>query len=217
MITFDCLHDMTRPAQVIAAFHRALRSDGTWLIKDIRSQRLGRGARLVLRWAESRARRALCNAADRSRLEPFRAGRDESRRRSRYILFFPLPGIAGSAPQKNDWRMFREWVGNYRDVEDAIRELSRPGRLTAAPNWYGANFDPAAFCGDAPYSAPGIQCDAMGIWGTGEKFLTKHQMLGSPAFVAGKWRYERIAGASHWVQHDKPDAINRLLLDFLQP
>ena len=38
MITFDCLHDMTRPADVIAAIHRALRSDGTWLIKDIRSQ-----------------------------------------------------------------------------------------------------------------------------------------------------------------------------------
>jgi SAM-dependent methyltransferase len=38
LITFDCLHDMTRPAEVIAAIHRALRSDGTWLIKDIRSQ-----------------------------------------------------------------------------------------------------------------------------------------------------------------------------------
>lgn len=38
MITFDCLHDMTRPGDVIAAIHRALRRDGTWLIKDIRSQ-----------------------------------------------------------------------------------------------------------------------------------------------------------------------------------
>jgi SAM-dependent methyltransferase len=38
LITFDCLHDMTRPAEVIAAIRRSLRSDGTWLIKDIRSQ-----------------------------------------------------------------------------------------------------------------------------------------------------------------------------------
>ena len=29
---------MTRPAEVIAAIRRALRPDGTWLIKDIRSQ-----------------------------------------------------------------------------------------------------------------------------------------------------------------------------------
>lgn len=37
LITFDCLHDMTRPAQVIASIRRALKTDGTWLIKDIRS------------------------------------------------------------------------------------------------------------------------------------------------------------------------------------
>ena len=38
IITFDCIHDMTRPAEVIASIRRALRPDGTWLIKDIRSQ-----------------------------------------------------------------------------------------------------------------------------------------------------------------------------------
>jgi 2-polyprenyl-3-methyl-5-hydroxy-6-metoxy-1,4-benzoquinol methylase len=35
--TFDCLHDMTRPDRVITAIRRAIRPDGTWLIKDIRS------------------------------------------------------------------------------------------------------------------------------------------------------------------------------------
>ena len=38
IITFDCIHDMTRPAEVIASIRRALKPDGTWLIKDIRSQ-----------------------------------------------------------------------------------------------------------------------------------------------------------------------------------
>ena len=38
ILTFDCLHDMTRPADVIAAIHRGLKPDGTWLIKDIRSE-----------------------------------------------------------------------------------------------------------------------------------------------------------------------------------
>jgi 2-polyprenyl-3-methyl-5-hydroxy-6-metoxy-1,4-benzoquinol methylase len=38
VITLDCIHDMTRPADVIAAIRRALQPDGTWLIKDIRSQ-----------------------------------------------------------------------------------------------------------------------------------------------------------------------------------
>ena len=38
ILTFDCLHDMTRPAEVIKAIRRAIRKDGTWLIKDIRSE-----------------------------------------------------------------------------------------------------------------------------------------------------------------------------------
>ena len=35
--TLDCLHDMPRPAEASAAIGRAIRPDGTWLIKDIRS------------------------------------------------------------------------------------------------------------------------------------------------------------------------------------
>ena len=38
LITFDCVHDMTRPAEVISAIRRSLSDDGTWLIKDIRSK-----------------------------------------------------------------------------------------------------------------------------------------------------------------------------------
>ncbi len=38
LLTFDCIHDMPHPAKVIAAIRRAIRSDGTWLIKDIRSE-----------------------------------------------------------------------------------------------------------------------------------------------------------------------------------
>jgi SAM-dependent methyltransferase len=36
VLTFDCLHDMTRPGDTIAAIRRAIADDGTWLIKDIR-------------------------------------------------------------------------------------------------------------------------------------------------------------------------------------
>jgi 2-polyprenyl-3-methyl-5-hydroxy-6-metoxy-1,4-benzoquinol methylase len=45
VLTFDCLHDMTHPERVAAAIRRAIRPDGTWLIREIRS----RG-----NWAEDR-------------------------------------------------------------------------------------------------------------------------------------------------------------------
>jgi 2-polyprenyl-3-methyl-5-hydroxy-6-metoxy-1,4-benzoquinol methylase len=37
VMTFDCLHDMTDPAGAAAAVRRALRPDGTWLIKEVRA------------------------------------------------------------------------------------------------------------------------------------------------------------------------------------
>ena len=36
VLTLDCLHDMTRPEESIAAIRRSIATDGTWLIKDIR-------------------------------------------------------------------------------------------------------------------------------------------------------------------------------------
>jgi SAM-dependent methyltransferase len=35
--TFDCLHDMTDPAGMVAAIRAALRDDGTWLLVDIKA------------------------------------------------------------------------------------------------------------------------------------------------------------------------------------
>src|SRR5205814_4281285 len=36
--TFDCLHDMAHPDEVIAAIRKALKPDGTWMIADIHRQ-----------------------------------------------------------------------------------------------------------------------------------------------------------------------------------
>lgn len=36
VLTFDCLHDMTRPQDTIGAIRHTIDDDGTWLIKDIR-------------------------------------------------------------------------------------------------------------------------------------------------------------------------------------
>jgi pimeloyl-ACP methyl ester carboxylesterase len=44
----------------------------------------------------------------------------------------------------------------------------------------------------------------------------------APALTEGleRWvprlRVERLPQASHWVQHDEPEAVNRLLVEFLK-
>jgi 2-polyprenyl-3-methyl-5-hydroxy-6-metoxy-1,4-benzoquinol methylase len=37
VLTLDCIHDMAHPAEAMRAIRRSVRSDGTWLIKDIRA------------------------------------------------------------------------------------------------------------------------------------------------------------------------------------
>lgn len=37
VMVLDCMHDMTHPHQATAVIRRALKEDGTWLVKDIRS------------------------------------------------------------------------------------------------------------------------------------------------------------------------------------
>jgi 2-polyprenyl-3-methyl-5-hydroxy-6-metoxy-1,4-benzoquinol methylase len=37
VLSFDCLHDMTNPAGAAVAVRRALRPDGTWLIKEVKA------------------------------------------------------------------------------------------------------------------------------------------------------------------------------------
>ena len=36
--TFDCIHDMTRPAEMMSTIRRAVSDDGTWLLVDIKAQ-----------------------------------------------------------------------------------------------------------------------------------------------------------------------------------
>lgn len=35
--TFDCIHDMTRPLDMMRSLHRAIAPDGTWLLVDIKA------------------------------------------------------------------------------------------------------------------------------------------------------------------------------------
>jgi pimeloyl-ACP methyl ester carboxylesterase len=62
---------------------------------------------------------------------------------------------------------------------------------------------------------PPIQSPTMGVWSSEDPALTEGQMIRSASNVAGPWRYERLDGLGHWMQLEAPDAVNRLLLDFL--
>jgi len=141
-------------------------------------------------------------------------GTMDQRALSWYMLLFARPE-AEDILSREDWRLFREWVGAAKDVERYVADLSRPGRLTAGLNWYRANVSAESFAGGSASGLPPVECPTMGVWSTEDFALGERQMTDSASSVNGPWRYERIEGAGHWMALDAPDRLNELLLDFL--
>lgn len=116
--------------------------------------------------------------------------------------------------RRDDWKLLRDWLRGDGDVEQYVADLSRPGALTAGLNWYRANLAPQfELQGRTP--PPAVAAPTLGLWSSGDNYLTEHRMMRSGEHVTGPWRYERIDGASHWMQLDDPDRVNGLLLEFL--
>lgn len=138
----------------------------------------------------------------------------EQRQRSWYMLLFQFTGVAEQLIMRDDWKLFREFLGDAGDLERYLRDLSRPGALTAALNWYRANLAPEIEL--KPHSTlPPVAAPTLGLWSTGDIYLTEDRMLASAEHVSGPWRYVRIEGASHWMQLDAHQQVNALLLEFL--
>jgi pimeloyl-ACP methyl ester carboxylesterase len=137
----------------------------------------------------------------------------EQREKAWYQLLFQFD-VAEELLTRDDWRLFRDWVRGDGDMERAIADLSRPGRLTAGLNWYRANLHPQLEAEGRP-PLPPIAAPTLGIWSTGDNYLTEDRMIGSAEQVTGPWRYERVEDASHWLQLDQPERVNALLLEFL--
>jgi pimeloyl-ACP methyl ester carboxylesterase len=146
------------------------------------------------------------------------------KQRSWYMLWFQFPGVAERVLPEHDWVVFRRWAwngagpGQDPDCDRQVAELSRPGALTAGLNWYRANVDPATFIRSGPIrsSLPPVACPTMGVWSTDDFAVAEAQMTGSQRFVTGPWHYRRLEGVSHWVPVHAPQALNRLLVDFLR-
>ncbi len=131
-----------------------------------------------------------------------------------YMLLFQFEGIAEKVITQDDWFFARTWLRDAEDLERYIEDLSRPGALTAALNWYRANAKPSRFIAK-PIDWPKIELPVMGIWSSRDFALTEQQMVDSGKHLDGPWRYERIDGAGHWLQLDAPAELNALLIDFL--
>ena len=132
------------------------------------------------------------------------------KRKTWYRRFFRLRGLAEAVLMAGNWMLFRKVVRNHPETSRWVDDLSRPGRLTAAINWYRAN----AQILSGLSAAPRVNIPVMGIWSTADFVLTEEQMINSEGFIDNTFRYERLESCGHWIPLDAPDKTAALLLDF---
>ncbi len=138
----------------------------------------------------------------------------EQKKRSFYILVHQLRGVCEWLYSRNDWALLRKHWDAARDIDETIALLSRPGRLTAGLNWYRANISFKRMFFPPPPGAFGeetVRIPTLGVWPSEEKYLVEAQMILSKDYVDAPWTYERMDGASHWLQVDAPEALAALL------
>lgn len=131
--------------------------------------------------------------------------------RSSYMMWFLVPGLAERSLAAGDHYLMERFTSDHAQVSHWKRSFREPGRLTAALNYYRANVPRGIVL--ANKHEP-VRVPVMGVWSSLDPALGETQMRDSSRYVAGRFRYERIDGADHWLQVTAPDRVNALLLDF---
>ena len=139
-------------------------------------------------------------------------------RKSWYMFFFQTPFVPERTILKNNASivkpMFRGLAKNKaaftdEDLDQFRKAMQKPGALTAALNYYRAAFR-------YPWAGPKhkIAAPTLVIWGENDTALGKELTFGQDAYVKGAYRIEYIPDCSHWVNEERPDQVNELLLEF---
>jgi pimeloyl-ACP methyl ester carboxylesterase len=138
--------------------------------------------------------------------------------RSWYILFFQLPWLPESAFSAFNFylgarsllRSSRPGAFTVEDLDLHRAAWSQPGAMRAAINWY------RAFVRHRPrINNPQVHTPTRILWGKQDTFLLSEMAQDSLQYCdSAELTY--FPEATHWVQHEEAESVNRLLLEFFK-
>jgi len=142
----------------------------------------------------------------------------EQRRKSWYIFFFQLPWLPekslGNHHYANAIRALqsssRRGTFHADDLAAYRQAWSQPGALTGMLNWYRA----AVRNQGMGVTLGRIHVPTLLIWGANDVALSRRMAQPSIEFC-DDGHLVFLEEASHWVQHEEPETVNRLLLEFI--
>ncbi len=145
--------------------------------------------------------------------------------KSWYIGFFQIPRLPEAALLRNDAQPLvkalltsaQKTTFSTADIAEYRKAWLQPGAMTGMLNWYRAVGNP----GPLPPNtvrierAKGfIKTPTLMLWGEKDIALSK-EMAQLSIELCENGRLVYFPNATHWVQHDEAEAVNRHLVEFL--
>ena len=148
-------------------------------------------------------------------------------RNSWYMIFFQLRGLADWAVEARDWalieKLWRDWSPGWElpaeELAAVKRTLAQPGVKKAALGYYRTMLDARSPAAKETARLMGSKIDVRTLALTGKLDGCMDTRLHDLAmkeedFPAGL-EVARIEDAGHFLHQEKPEAVNRLLLDWV--
>ena len=145
---------------------------------------------------------------------------EDQRARSRYVALFVQEGKAEQVLADEDHRRLRAMFSLGPNpkavpptvVDHFVSSLSRPGRLTAALNYYRANLGAGGGAWAALAQEVKITTPTALLWGDEDPALGRRAVDATERHVDGPYRLEVFEGAGHWLQFERSAEVSRSLV-----
>lgn len=139
------------------------------------------------------------------------------RKKSSYIFYFQLPWLPERSFRADGFARGVKSLrgssrpGTFSDADLALyREAwSQPGAVRSMLHWYRASLRARP----QPPASPRVSVPTLLLWGARDRFLGRE--LAPPSIdLCDHGRLEFLEEASHWIQHEEAERVNRELVGF---
>lgn len=147
------------------------------------------------------------------------------RKKSWYVFFFQIPIFVEWILGRNNFRnLARMLTGSGRkntftaeDLVEYKKAWSQPGALTGMLNWYRAAARHSLKSAFQRRHLPArrVKAPTLMLWGKRDAALS-HAMAAPSIQLCENGEAVLFDKATHWVQHDEADEVNKRLIEFLK-